>query len=360
MFNDNEKVLVWISLFNFLTLKKQKCLIELYDEPKYLWQNFNVENEKLIGLLNTDEISKMLFLKDNNYLKTYFDNMKEQNITTLTLYSENYPKLLKEIDYPPLVLYYKGDISLLNTKCMSIVGTRRPTRYGKETTYLFSSSLARSGLTIVSGLADGVDTEAHRAALDVKGKTIAVLGCGVNEIYPISNSGLAKEVIKHGLLISEYKPNEKPQTYYFPARNRIIAGLSEGVLITEAGEKSGSMHTKNYALDYNRNLFVIPGRINDTYSKGCNAIIKNLQASMVLEPQDILKSYNLELKNEPKQLIQLDLNDEIILSLLGKEEIHYEELIIKSGLESKKLNTTLTRLELKGLIKKLSGNFYCK
>lgn len=360
MFNENDKVLIWISLFNFLTLKKQKSLIELYAEPKELWYNFKESNERITGLLHADEISKMMFLKDDTYLKTYYENLKEQNITALTLFSNDYPNLLKEIDYPPLVLYCKGDISLLNSKCLAIVGTRRPTRYGRETTYMFSSNLARSGLTIVSGLADGVDTEAHRAALDVKGKTIAVLGCGVNEIYPVSNSGLAKEVIKHGLLISEYKPNEKPQSYYFPARNRIIAGLSEGVLITEAGEKSGSMHTKNYALDYNRSLYVVPGRINDAYSKGCNLIIKNLQASMVLNPQDILQNYNLELKNEPKQLIQLDLNDEIILSLLGVEEIHYEELLMKSGLEAKKLNTTLTRLELKGLIKKLSGNFYCK
>ena len=358
---DNKKILIWLSLFNFLTLKKQKLLLTLFDNPAGLWENFSTDNEKIKKIISAEDINKMMFLKDEKYLNTYIDNLKQQEIEVVTLLCKDYPKLLKETDYPPLVLYCKGDISLLNTKCIAVVGTRRPTRYGKESTYQFAASLAKSGLTIVSGLADGVDAQAHRAALDCNGKTIAVLGCGVNEVYPISNAGLYKEIIKNGLLISEYKPNEKPQSYYFPTRNRIIAGLSNGVLITEAKEKSGSMHTKNYALDYNRNIFVIPARINDFNSKGCNLIIKNLQASMVLEPKDILETYGLETASQQYQKpVQLDLNDEIVLLNIGNDETHYEEILNKTGLESKKLNTILVRLELKGLLKKLSGNFYCK
>ncbi len=360
MFNENEKVLVWLSLFDFLTYKKQNILINLYSTPKELWNNFSVSNAKISEILTNSEIDKMVDLKDDNYLKTYYQNLKQQNIEVVTLVSDHYPKLLKEIETPPLVLYCKGNIKLLNSKTIAVVGTRRPTRYGKEMTAQFSSALAKAGLTIVSGLADGVDAEAHKTTLEVKGNTIAVLGCGVNEIYPVSNSGLYREIINKGLIISEYKPNEKPQTYYFPARNRIIAGLCAGILITEAAEKSGSMHTKNYALEYNRNLFVIPGRLNDIYSKGCNMIIKNLQGCMVLSAQDILSSYGLDEKLEEKNTVQLDFNDEIVLNTIGTDETHYEILLNKTNLEPKKLNTILIRLELKGLIKKLAGNYYCK
>ena len=172
---------------------------------------------------------------------------------------------------------------------MAIVGTRRASRYGKDVTEQFASSLARAGVTIVSGLADGVDTFSHQACLNVKGKTIAVLGGGINNIYPATNTNLANKIVESGgLILSEYRPNEKPQTYYFPIRNRIIAGLSKAVLITEATEKSGSMHTKNYALDYGREVFAVPGRINDIYSTGCNKIIKSCQSAIALDPNDIL------------------------------------------------------------------------
>lgn len=357
---NEDKVFIWLSMFNFLTHKKLNALLEIFDNYNGLWKNFSSTNVKVKELLTSGEISQMVFSKDDKFIKTYVDNCKLQNIEIITMANDSYPKLLKETDMPPLLLYCKGDVSLLNANCIAIVGTRRPSRYGKDTTVQFASALSRSGLCIVSGLADGIDTEAHRAALDSGGKTIAVLGSGLNEIYPQANVGLAREIEKTGLLVSEYKPNEKPQTYYFPARNRIIAGLSKAVLITEAGEKSGSMHTKNYALDYNRNLFAVPARITDKTARGTNLIIKNLQASIVLEPQDILTHYGLSEKQLEKKTIQLDLNDEIVLSLFTSgEEIHYDKLLLASTLEPKVLNTTLTRLEIKGLVKKLAGNFYC-
>lgn len=356
---EQEKVYIWLSLFNFLSLKKQKQLLNLYETPTMLWQKFNVQSSELKALLSDSDLTQMQFSHDDNIIKNFVKNCEEQGITLVTQGSKQYSKLLLETEFPPLVLYCKGNIALLNSPSVSIVGTRKPTRYGKDATAMFAGGLARAGLTVVSGLADGIDTQAHRSTLENKGNTIAVLGSGLNEIYPASNLGLAKEIEKNGLLVSEYKPNEKPQTYYFPSRNRIIAGLSSGVLITEASEKSGSMHTKNYALDYNRNLFVLPGRITDKLSMGCNKIIKNLQASMVLEPQDILTTYGLTDKGVPVHQVQLDLNDEIVLSCIPTDtEIHYEQLLAKTKLEAKVLNTILIRLEMKGMIKKQSGNFY--
>ena len=360
-YTENDKALIWLSLYSNLSLKKQNLLLSVCDQPTKLWQNFGAYKEKLLNVLSATDLSKLEFSKDDTFINNYIQNCNSQNITIITQTSKLYPKLLLETDLPPLVLYCKGNLHLLNSECVAVVGTRHPTRYGKEITTQFAAEFARAGLTVVSGLCDGVDSYAHRATLQEKGNTIAVLGGGLNEIYPQSNFDLAREIEKTGLIISEYKPNERPQRYYFPARNRIIAGLSKGILITEAGEKSGSLHTKNYAIEYNRNLFVVPGRINETYSKGCNNIIKNLQGSMVLSPQDVLSSYGLKQKNTQNFSQQLDLNDQIVLSLLSvNEEVHYETILIGSGLEPKILNTTLMRLELKGLIKKLAGNLYTK
>lgn len=352
------KIALWITLNN-VSLKKQWGLIHMFHSLIELWNSFE-NNKNLKDYIGADNYLKMEEAKDDNYLNQFIRNCENEKIKIITFYDEEYPKLLKEIDLPPIVLYCKGDVSLLNSKCFSIVGTRRISRYGADTTKSFANALSRAGLTIVSGLADGVDTVAHTQTLESGGKTIAVLGCGLNEIYPQANTNLAHNIMEKGLVVSEYKPNEKPQTYYFPQRNRIIAGLSVGLLITEATEKSGSMHTKNFALEYGRDLFAVPGRITDIYSYGTNKIIKNLQSSMVLSPSDIINYYGLNEILEKKQAIQVDFNDEIVLSLISADELHYEEILSKSGMEPKKLNTILTRLELKGLVKKLSGNFYSK
>lgn len=362
MITKDEKAIIWLSLFSFLSYKKQTDLLSLFSSPQELWDNFSENNSDILAIVGNNDIAKMMFSKNDSFIENYVNSCKEQGIHIVTLYSKNYSKLLKEIDTPPMVLYCKGNINLLNTKSVAIVGTRRPTKYGKDVTKQFAEALALSGITIVSGLADGIDAVAHEGALSVKGNTIAVLGCGVNEIYPLSNAKLFREIEKSGLIISEYKPTEKPQTFYFPARNRIVAGLSSGVLITEATEKSGTMHTKNYALDFNRNLFVVPGRINDKYSKGCNQIIQNLQASMVIEPADILKTYNLDENVADKKVVQLDFNDEIVYNIItdSSDEVHYEEILKRSSLDTKTLNTVLIRLEIKGLITKLAGNYFYK
>ena len=352
--------MLFLNACGYISTKKQIKLINEVNVENLII-NFDLFKKESNSILNSEEINKLETNFDLNKLNGYISNLENSKIKVVTMLSNSYAKLLKEIDSPPVVLYAKGDVSLLNSTCVAVVGSRRASRYGKDVTTQFSEALSKSDVTIVSGLADGVDTFAHTACLNAKGKTIAVLGSGVNEIYPATNTNLANKIVSDGgLIISEYKPNEKPQTYYFPVRNRIIAGLSKAVVITEATEKSGSMHTKNYALDFGREVFAVPGRITDIYSTGCNKIIKNCQSVIALSPLDVLNFLGKNFVENKTKVVQYSLTDKIILDIIDVNEVHYEELLQKSGMDSKELNTALIRLELKNLIKKLPGNFYSK
>lgn len=361
MYNKDERVLIWLSLFEGISLKKLHQLLALYDTPTMLWQNWEKDKTKILGIVDEAIYDKMCFARDDNFLNNYIKNFDDQNIKFVSIVSDSYSKMLRETISPPIMLYCKGDVNLLNSPCLAVVGTRRCTRYGKDITAMFTRAIAKAGITIVSGLCDGVDSVAHSACLEVGGKTIAVLGGGINHVYPATNTPLAEKILESGgLIISEYKPNVKPQRYFFPARNRIVAGISTGVLITEATEKSGSMHTKEYALENNRDLYVVPGRITDIYSKGCNMVIKNCQSSMVLDPDEIITAFGKETTKMQVVVEQLSMEEQMILDTLKEDEIHYEELVAKLKIEPKRLSTLLMRLELKGVIEKLPGNYYRK
>lgn len=360
MYSNEEKVIIWLNSFDFLSLKKLHQFVEMYPSCETIWKNFEVDKTKILEIVSVEQYTKMLFSHDESFLNNYIRSFESQNVKIVTIKSESYPQLLKETISPPVILYCRGNVDLLKSTCVAIVGTRRCTKYGKETTYRFAYDIASSGLTVVSGLADGVDSVAHKATLDAKGHTIAVLACGINNCYPATNKPLYDSIVENdGLVLSEHKPNEKALAYYFPARNRIIAGLSKGVLITEATEKSGSMHTKEYALENNRDLYVVPGRITDIYSSGCNAIIKNCQSVMVLSPDEIINAYGKELHvGEDTVVIQTNMDEQLVLNILKTDELSYDEILEKTGLEPKSLNTLLMRMELKGLINKLPGNYY--
>lgn len=360
MYSNEEKVIIWLNSFDFLSLKKLHQFVEMYPDCEMVWNNFESDKEKMLEIVTEEQYTKMLFSHDESFLNNYIRSFDSQNVKIVTIKSKTYPQLLRETISPPVILYCRGNVDLLKTTCVAIVGTRRCTKYGKEVTYRFAYDIANSGLTVVSGLADGVDSVAHTATLDAKGHTIAVLACGINNCYPATNKPLYDRIVENdGLIISEHKPNEKALAYYFPARNRIIAGLSKGVLITEATEKSGSMHTKEYALENNRDLYVVPGRITDIYSSGCNAIIKNCQSTMVLSPDEIINAYGRELHvSENTVVVQTNMDEQLVLNILKTDELSYDEILEKSGLEPKTLNTLLMRLELKGLVNKLPGNYY--
>ncbi len=350
--NDKDKAILGITTQTNITYAKARGIIETLKDVSVIFSHKD-------GVVSN--IAKELDRIDFDQMHNFLVNLEKMNIQVITYLSDIYPAQLREIHNPPLVLYAKGDLSLLSHDAMlAVVGTRRATAYGEDVTRSFCKVLAKENICIVSGLADGIDTIAHESTVAVKGKTIAVLGSGLNNIYPASNITLADKIVATGgLILSEYLPNETPQSYHFPARNRIVAGLCKGVLIIEAPLRSGALITKEYALENNRDIFVVPGRINDIYSKGSNEVIKSCQGSIVLSPDDVLSSFGRygRAKSDVKT-IQFDMEEQIIVDLLQAEEMHFDKIVMTTGLSPAKVNSILMKLELKNFVKKMPGNMY--
>ncbi len=278
-------------------------------------------------------------------------------IITIDRKHKNYPKPLLEIHDSPEILYCRGNLKLLNSACFSVVGTRKLTSYGKEAARLITGELARNGFTIVSGLALGIDAVAHKAALDCDAKTIAVLGTGIDDrgIYPETNFGLAQEILKKGgLIISEYSIGTPGLKHQFPERNRIISGLSVGVLIVEADKKSGSLITAECALDQNRDVFAVPGSIFSSKSIGPNTLVQK-GAKLVTSANDILEEYGQNPQLFEAKKITLSTKDPIQIKILDildiKGPVPADEIIRESGEETQKVTTALSMLEIGGYIK---------
>jgi DNA processing protein len=296
------------------------------------------------------------------------DDLAQNNARLITHQHVDYPSLLKQIDRPPLLLFVKGNVELLSLPQIAIVGTRNPTATGIENTRAFSRFLAMGGFTITSGLALGIDGFAHEAALSVSGKTIAVMATGINKVYPFRHQRLADTILeKDGLLITEFAPGTAPLATNFPQRNRIISGLSLGVLVMEAAVKSGSLITAHYALEQNREVFAVPGSIHNPQSKGCHALIKQ-GAQLVETGEDIIKQlaglihYFAAQQNNGSIMFQsvpeatsfkLKLNEleKTLLFHIGFDTIDIDQLIHRSSLTCAQVAATLFNLELKGAIK---------
>jgi DNA processing protein len=281
--------------------------------------------------------------------------LAKARISVLTWEDAGYPALLREIDASPPVLYVRGTLTEADQFALAVVGTRSAGSYGQQVTERLVTELARGQVTIVSGLALGIDTLAHNAALDAGGRTIAVLACGLNLVYPSRNAKLARRIVEsgQGVLISDYPLDVKPESGNFPARNRIISGLSQGVLVVEAGEESGALITAGFALKQGREVFAIPGSIFASRSLGTNRLIQD-GARLVLEVKDILDALNLFMipqQVEVQRALPENTEERVLLALLGHEPVHIDELILSSNLPAPTVTATLTMLELKGLAK---------
>ncbi len=289
------------------------------------------------------------------------EKLNSQKINVLTYHDEMYPRRLKEIyDYPP-ILYVKGSLLPEDEWCLAVVGTRRATIYGKQVTQEMVTDLARSKITIVSGLAKGIDTIAHRAALEAGGRTIAVLACGLDIVYPAENYNLARDIVEKGALISEYPLGAKPHAENFPRRNRILSGLSMGVLVTEADEDSGAMITARDALEQDREVFAVPGSILSPASRGTNRIIQAGEAKLVHKYTDILEELNLTTVTRQIEMSEIlpETETEIVLiKQLSAEPVHIDELCLKSGLPAATVSSALAMMELKGMIKQVGTMNY--
>lgn len=278
----------------------------------------------------------------------------------ISIDDKEYPKLLKGIKDPPEILYVIGEI-LSDDSCFATVGTRRFSPYGKQVALEIAGDLTDAGLTVVSGLAPGIDTFAHGAAVERGKRTIAVLGTGLDErsIYPQSNMKLAREILKTGgCLISEYPPGTPGSRFTFPQRNRIISGLSLGTLVIEAKQKSGALITANYAFSQKRKVFAIPGSIHSLNSKGCHYLIKK-GAKLVDNANDILQELNLPTKSTRPGLIEMDAGEEnLILDSLKQRPLYIDKIIEKTKLPTATIASTLAILEIKGKVRNLGRNIY--
>lgn len=292
--------------------------------------------------------------------KKYFSEISDKNIKIITIGDKSYPKILKEIPDPPPVLYVKGEIPK-GERTIGVVGTRKMTGYGREVTEVLVRDLVNAGFTIISGLARGVDSFAHRVTVGNKGKTIAVLGGGIDRIYPSENARLAGEIANgFGAVISEFPLGMQPIPGNFPARNRIISGLSLGLLVTEAGEDSGSLITAGLAAEQGREVFAVPGPIYSKFSRGPSSLIKQ-GAKLVTNVDDVLEELNLEsrISNEKFNEIKAESKEEeVILDLMKSGPVHVDEIARSSKLEAAKVGSLLSLMEIKGKIKSLGGGNY--
>lgn len=353
--------LLWLSSTDLLDEKKKYNIYNYFGKSEELF-NIKKRKDEWLEFVSNEIYIKLLATFNETMIKNELSNLERSNIDFITIEDEEYPDLLKEIAVPPIVLYYKGDVSILKSKCIAVVGTRKIDTYGITVTQNFSSVLSRSGLVIVSGLAEGTDSLAQKACIEAGGKTIAVLAGGLDKIYPSSNLDLSRKIIeKGGLLITERKPFYIPKRYDFPQRNRIIAGISEAVLLTEAPEKSGARYTVEYAVDYNRTVYVVPGNVTNYRCAYNNRLIKSCASCIAITPEDILKEMRIKyVPVQSKKMIDFGDDEDLVLKAIGQDsEVHFDSILDSTKLDTKKLNTILTTLELTGKIIKLPGNMYC-
>jgi DNA processing protein len=294
-------------------------------------------------------------------LDAEIEKLERYNIKAFNYHDNGYPSRLKEIhDFPP-VIYIRGNILDEDEYCLAVVGTRNPSAYGRQLTEEIVSELARNKITIVSGLAKGIDTIAHRSALNAGGRTVAVMGGGLDSVYPAENANLARNIIKNGAMTSEYAPGTKPRPENFPRRNRIMSGLCLGVLVIEAGETSGSLITAHLAFEQDREVFAIPGSVLSPASIGTNKLIMEGTARLVRNAGDILQELNLTAVAEQleiKEVIPSSDTEALILKNLGAEPKHIDEVCRASGLPVSVTSSTLAMMELKGMVKQIGAMNY--
>lgn len=292
--------------------------------------------------------------------------IEKYRITPLFITDKNYPQRLLNCYDSPTLLFYKGDADLNASKIIAVIGTRNHTEYGKQQTEKLIKELSPHNIIVVSGMAFGIDAVAHKASLKNELKTIGVLGHGLDQIYPPEHNRLAKEMIQQGGgLITEFRSKTKPDKHNFPTRNRIVAGMSDATIVIETGDKGGSMITAELANGYNKDVFALPGRVNDHKSAGCNFLIRNNKAMLLTDAEEVIEVMGWEEKSKVKKqkqkeiFIELSKEEKILVDLLKeKETVHIDEFNLKSGLSSSLIAAAILNLELQNVIISLPGKLY--
>ena len=354
-----EQYWIWLSSVDGIGVKRFYQLLSIFEDPRTVWDNVGVPEMKFLG---TAALNHLRAARSEAYFYSLFDRLERADCRAVVRVSEDYPAQLAEIYDPPSTLYIRGDCPLNEEKMFSIVGSRRCTRDGQRAAREIAAQLAREDVIVVSGMARGTDTCAHQGALSGHGRTVAVLGCGVDIAYPPENEQLAQEIVESGgALVSEYLPGTHPNPHFFPARNRIISGLSPGVLLVEGAKGSGAMITIRHAEDQNRDVFAVPGSIYSTLSAMPNRLIVD-GAKPVISANEILDYYRwAEISpraDDAPPAVQLDETEKSIVLPLCEQELSFEELTNLTQISPSKLNSHLTMLELRGIIVKVPGGMY--
>jgi len=362
-----EEVFYWLALsltpgIGSILIRR---LLDQFKTPEVVFQASRKELLKIEGL-GEKVVDAIRSGPSEKGVQKELSLLKEVGGTILTLNDDAYPKRLREIYDPPALLYVKGELKKEDDLAVSIVGSRKTSPYGRWITERVSRDLARNGVTIVSGMARGIDSVAHWGAVSEGGRTIAVLGCGVDVIYPSENRNLYAKIIDQGAILSEFPMGSPPEGGHFPKRNRIISGLSIGVVVVQANEKSGSLITAGYALEQGREVFAVPGNIGTEGSRGTNRLIKE-GAKMVESSEDILEEILPQWKKEEGTARKVEAprrdltnEEEILYGILGENPLHIDAIIRETRLDPGRVSSLLLNLELKGLISQWPGKCFTK
>lgn len=363
LMRDN-RYLVWLSSLSGVGSKSCAGLVSYFGSAENV---YNCSFNQLISSGVVGEKTAMIISQSRNieYTDEYLKSMKESGINVYTIHDSEYPENLKYIFDPPQVIYAQGTLMQEDTKAIGIVGSRKASDYGLKAAQRIAFRLAEMGFTVISGMALGIDSAAHRGALKAGGRTIAVCGCGLKQVYPASNYGLSRQIIKSGAMLSEYTYDTPAFPGQFPARNRIISGLSLGVIVVEAGEKSGSLITADFALEQGREVFAVPGNISSPNSRGTNSLIKN-GAKLVSSIEDILEELDINIELVEKRSFEGDnasavdicIEEGMILGLLQARAADKDKIACETGLPPGKVMAALTKLEIKGMIQQVGENYH--
>lgn len=355
--NDKD-YLVALSAFTSFGPSRLSLLLSYFKEARKVW-NLSLSELLEVGL-KEKLASEFISFRDKFDIKAYLKRLNDLGIRCVFKGEKNYPSNLSAIDSAPLTLYVKGNLIPSDINAVAIVGSRKMTSYGKEVAEKFAFELAQTGLTIVSGLARGIDTVAHKSALEAGGRTIAVVGSGLNKIYPPENAKLALEIENNGAIVSEYPLDYPALRINFAARNRIISGLAEAILVIEGAEKSGTLLTASHAANQGKTVFAIPGQITSPLSFVPHLLIQN-GAKIAFSPRDVIEELDIEFKvnkEEVARVIPDDSDEEEIISALKNEPLHLDEIARICRLPVSLVSSKLVVMEIKGMVKNLGGNIY--
>lgn len=355
---EDTKFWVGFSLVNGIGPVRVEKLLDYFGDLQSAWKAGR--GQLAAAGLHPKLSQRLAALRQQTDLDQLLDDLQERGYRVLTWEDAAYPRRLRHISQSPFVLYLKGSLVEGDIWSAAVVGTRRYSSYGRQVTENITRVLAGQGITIVSGLARGIDGIAHRAALDAGGRSLAVLGSGLDQIYPPEHRDLAENISRQGALISDYPPGTPPDGGNFPPRNRIISGLSRVVLVMEAGIKSGALITANYAAEQDREVFAVPGKITSPLNKGTNLLIKQ-GAHPLLEAQDVLDFLNMKLVEKGRaaqKTLPANPREALLYSAVGDEPLHVDELSALTKLPIEEVTATLTLMELKGMVQKTFGMKY--